>query len=191
MHCSSVTNMFWYSPLPKPASSIASYIAWLHNGVDGECFNRMEFPIMRGGIHALNGIQKGKFHGTITEKRKILLSKKHATYPRLVQEANEWSFQSSSSWLSWAVHLPGNVLSCRCSITNDWCTCRSQLQTVRSACPFLEWSGLRILPSSLSISAKGKSFSRIFSLDAGCLGRTCSGSVGMSAQCIFLARCCL
>ena len=45
---------------------------------------------MRGGMHDLNGIQKGKFQGTITEKRtKILIICKRATYPMLAQEANE------------------------------------------------------------------------------------------------------
>ena len=63
LHWFSLTKRFWYSPLPKPASVMASSIANAHRGVDGECFKRIELPIIKGGIADLNGSQNGKFHG--------------------------------------------------------------------------------------------------------------------------------
>lgn len=35
-------------------------------GVDGECFDKMELPMIIGGSADLNGSQKGKFHGMMT-----------------------------------------------------------------------------------------------------------------------------
>ena len=72
-HWSSVTNMFAYSPLPNPASVMASEIAFAQSGVDGECLSRMEFPIIIGGITDLKGNQNGKFHGITTIKNEIRL----------------------------------------------------------------------------------------------------------------------
>lgn len=66
-HYSSFTNTFAYSPLPNPASVIASWIAYAHSGVDGECLSRMELPRIMGGITDLKGSQNGKFHGIMTK----------------------------------------------------------------------------------------------------------------------------
>jgi hypothetical protein len=41
-------------------------IAAEHKGVDGACFNKIGFPKINGEVIDLNGIQKGKFHGTIS-----------------------------------------------------------------------------------------------------------------------------
>lgn len=43
-------------------------IACALNGVDGACFIRIGFPSTNGGIIDLNGIQKGKFQGTMSKK---------------------------------------------------------------------------------------------------------------------------
>ena len=65
-HYSSFTNTFAYSPLPKPASVIASWMACAQSGVDGECLSMMELPRIMGGMTDLKGSQKGKFHGMMT-----------------------------------------------------------------------------------------------------------------------------
>ena len=43
-------------------------MAKAHRGVEGECFCRIELPNSKGGIADLNGIQNGKFQGTITKE---------------------------------------------------------------------------------------------------------------------------
>ena len=68
-HYCSDTNTFWYSPFPNPASAMASWIARAHRGVEGECFNMIELPMIMGGMTDLKGSQNGKFHGIITDKR--------------------------------------------------------------------------------------------------------------------------
>ena len=40
-------------------------IAAEQRGVDGACFNNIGFPKIKGDVIDLNGIQKGKFQGTI------------------------------------------------------------------------------------------------------------------------------
>lgn len=82
-----MTNIFWYSPLPKPASAIASWTAWAQSGVDGECLRRIGFPAIIGGIQDLNGIQKGKFHGMIARYK------------------SEIRFQSDA-WMTYQVWVP-------------------------------------------------------------------------------------
>ena len=89
--------MLAYSPLPKPASVIASWMACAQRGVEGECLSRMELPMIMGGMTDLNGSQKGKFHGMITNmsgrKEKIIMTEFMAhnlilTYLAWVQEAS-------------------------------------------------------------------------------------------------------
>lgn len=43
-------------------------MASAHWGVLGACFNKIGFPIAKGGSADLKAIQKGKFHGKITKE---------------------------------------------------------------------------------------------------------------------------
>jgi len=59
-------NKFAYYPSSKPESINSFSNASAHNGVDGACFIKIGFPNINGGTNDLNGIQNGKFQGTIS-----------------------------------------------------------------------------------------------------------------------------
>lgn len=41
--------------------------------MDGECLRRIELPMISGGMTDLKGSQNGKFHGIITEHKKMAI----------------------------------------------------------------------------------------------------------------------
>ena len=72
-------------------------MACAHKGVEGECFDKIELPMIMGGSADLKGSQNGKFQGMITT-----VGGENSNYYASQKKPNLWLRMSNETYQVWA-----------------------------------------------------------------------------------------